>query len=55
MGRPGFQIDLIWPKFHLIIPLTTSQNIVVWNGKVLNPPDGRNETTLLKKTGEFYF
>lgn len=30
MGRPGFQIDLIWPEFHLIIPLATSQNIVVW-------------------------
>lgn len=29
-GRPGFQKDLIWPKFHLIIPLPTSKNIVVW-------------------------
>lgn len=29
-GRPGYQADLIWPKFHLLIPLPTSRNIVVW-------------------------
>ncbi|WP_018391849.1 LysM peptidoglycan-binding domain-containing protein [Bacillus sp. 37MA] len=30
-GRPGYQEDLIWPKFYLILPLPTSQNIVVWS------------------------
>lgn len=29
-GRPGFQKDVIWPEFHLIFPLPTSRNIVVW-------------------------
>ncbi len=29
-GRPGYQEDIIWPKFHLILPLPTSRNIVVW-------------------------
>ncbi|TDL32686.1 LysM peptidoglycan-binding domain-containing protein [Jeotgalibacillus sp. S-D1] len=29
-GRPGFQADLVWPEYHLIIPLPTSLNIVVW-------------------------
>lgn len=29
-GRPTFHENLIWPKFHLIIPLPTSKNIVVW-------------------------
>ena len=29
-GRPGFQQDLIWPDYHLILPLPTSRNIVVW-------------------------
>ncbi|NMD71644.1 LysM peptidoglycan-binding domain-containing protein [Bacillus sp. DNRA2] len=29
-GRPGFQPDLIWPGHHLIIPMPTSRNIVVW-------------------------
>lgn len=29
-GRPGFQPDLIWPGYHLIIPLPTSRNIIVW-------------------------
>jgi LysM repeat protein len=28
--RLGYQLDLIWPGFHLILPLPTSQNIVVW-------------------------
>lgn len=28
--RPGFQEDVIWPGFHLILPLPTSRNIVVW-------------------------
>ena len=28
--RPGFQGDLIWPEFQLILPLPTSRNIVVW-------------------------
>lgn len=30
-GRPGFQPDLIWPGFYLIMPLPTSRNIVVWS------------------------
>ncbi|MDE3839119.1 peptidoglycan-binding LysM [Bacillus methanolicus] len=30
-GRPGYQEDVIWPEFHLILPLPTSRNIVVWN------------------------
>ena len=30
-GRPGFQEDIIWPEFHLILPLPTSRNIVLWN------------------------
>jgi LysM repeat protein len=30
-GRPGSQGDLIWPEFHLILPLPTSLNIVVWS------------------------
>jgi LysM repeat protein len=29
-GRPGFQEDVIWPGFHLILPMPTSRNIVVW-------------------------
>lgn len=29
-GRPGYQEDLIWPEFYLILPLPTSRNIVVW-------------------------
>ena len=29
-GRPGYQEDVIWPEFHLILPLPTSRNIVVW-------------------------
>ncbi len=27
--RPGFQRDVIWPDYHLIIPLPTSRNIFV--------------------------
>ncbi|HEY4550451.1 MAG TPA: LysM peptidoglycan-binding domain-containing protein [Bacillus sp. (in: firmicutes)] len=30
-GRPGFQEDVIWPEFHLILPLPTSRNSVLWN------------------------
>ena len=30
-GRPGLQEDVIWPEFHLILPLPTSRNIVLWN------------------------
>lgn len=30
-GRPGFQADLIWPGYHLIIPLPNMRNMVVWN------------------------
>lgn len=30
-GRPGFQADVIWPGYQLILPQTTSRNIVVWN------------------------
>ena len=30
-GRPGFQEDLIWPEFYLILPLSTTRNIVLWN------------------------
>ncbi|WP_420489223.1 LysM peptidoglycan-binding domain-containing protein [Neobacillus vireti] len=30
LDRPGFQKDIIWPNFHLILPLPTSRNIVVW-------------------------
>jgi LysM repeat protein len=30
-GRPGYQEDVIWPEFHLILPLPTSRNIVLWN------------------------
>ncbi|AXI10418.1 LysM peptidoglycan-binding domain-containing protein [Oceanobacillus sp. 143] len=29
-GRPSSQGDLIWPEFHLILPLPTSRNIIVW-------------------------
>lgn len=29
--RPGYQEDVIWPEFYLIIPLFTSQNVVVWS------------------------
>jgi LysM repeat protein len=29
-GRPGYQESVIWPEFHLILPLPTSLNIVVW-------------------------
>lgn len=29
-NRPGYGRDLIWPEYELILPLTTSQNIVVW-------------------------
>jgi LysM repeat protein len=29
-GRPGFQKDVIWPEYYLILPLQTSRNIVVW-------------------------
>lgn len=29
-GRPGYQEDLIWSKFYLILPLPTSRNIAVW-------------------------
>ncbi|WP_139488769.1 LysM peptidoglycan-binding domain-containing protein [Brevibacillus dissolubilis] len=29
-GRPGFQGDVIWPGYHVILPLPTSRNIVVW-------------------------
>ncbi|MBB6444225.1 LysM peptidoglycan-binding domain-containing protein [Bacillus benzoevorans] len=28
--RPGFQADVIWPGYHLIIPLPTMRNMVVW-------------------------
>ena len=28
--RPGFQGDLIWSEYYLILPLPTSRNIVVW-------------------------
>ncbi|MFQ3543811.1 LysM peptidoglycan-binding domain-containing protein [Halobacillus rhizosphaerae] len=27
--RPGFQKDVIWPDYHLIIPIPTSRNILV--------------------------
>ncbi len=30
-GRPGYQEDVIWPEFHLILPLPTSRNIVLWD------------------------
>ena len=30
-NRPGFQGDLIWPEYYLILPLPTSRNIVVWS------------------------
>ena len=30
-GRPGFQEDVIWPEFQLILPLSTSRNNVLWN------------------------
>ena len=29
-NRPGYQGDLIWPEYELILPLPTSRNIVVW-------------------------
>ncbi|MFG6115323.1 LysM peptidoglycan-binding domain-containing protein [Halobacillus sp. MO56] len=29
--RPGFQRDVIWPGFHLVIPIRTSENIFVTN------------------------
>lgn len=29
--RPGFQRDVIWPDYHLIIPIPTSRNIFVSN------------------------
>ena len=29
-NRPGFQGDLIWAEYYLILPLPTSRNIVVW-------------------------
>lgn len=28
--RPGFQADVIWPGYHLIISLPTMRNMVVW-------------------------
>nr|WP_175989634.1 LysM peptidoglycan-binding domain-containing protein [Bacillus sp. Marseille-Q1617] len=28
-GRPGFQREVIWPDYHLIIPIPTSRNIFV--------------------------
>ncbi|MDM5338203.1 Gmad2 immunoglobulin-like domain-containing protein [Fictibacillus enclensis] len=30
-GRPGFQKDVIWPDYHLIIPILTSSDIFVTN------------------------
>ncbi|WP_082233133.1 LysM peptidoglycan-binding domain-containing protein [Halobacillus massiliensis] len=30
-NRPGFQRDVIWPDYHLIIPIPTSRNIFVSN------------------------
>ena len=30
-NRPGFQGDLIWPEYYLILPLPTSRNIVIWS------------------------
>ncbi|WP_071394326.1 LysM peptidoglycan-binding domain-containing protein [Bacillus tuaregi] len=30
-GRLGFQADVIWPGYHIILPLNTSRNMVVWN------------------------
>jgi murein DD-endopeptidase MepM/ murein hydrolase activator NlpD len=30
-NRPGYQEDPIWPEYHLILPLSTSGNIVVWS------------------------
>jgi LysM repeat protein len=30
-GRPGFQEDLLWTGFYLIIPFNTSRNIVIWS------------------------
>nr|WP_147535222.1 LysM peptidoglycan-binding domain-containing protein [Bacillus marasmi] len=30
-GRLGFQSDLIWAGYHVIIPLPTSRNIVLWS------------------------
>ncbi|MCA1053976.1 LysM peptidoglycan-binding domain-containing protein [Rossellomorea aquimaris] len=38
-GRPGFQRDVIWPDFHLIVPIPTSRNIFVTKplpGNVIN-------------------
>ncbi|MFB5663490.1 LysM peptidoglycan-binding domain-containing protein [Alteribacillus sp. HJP-4] len=29
LGRPGYQEDVIWPEYHLLLPLPTSRNIVV--------------------------
>lgn len=29
--RPGFQPDLIWPGYHLLVPLPTMRNMVVWS------------------------
>ncbi|WP_338448158.1 LysM peptidoglycan-binding domain-containing protein [Niallia oryzisoli] len=30
-GRPGFQPDVIWAGYQLILPQNTSRNIFVWN------------------------
>lgn len=46
-GRPGFQPDLIWPEYHLIIPLPTSVNIIVWT-----PLPGTKVSSNLKLEGQ---
>lgn len=30
-GRPGYQEDLIWPGYQLVLPLPTSRNIILWS------------------------
>jgi LysM repeat protein len=46
-GRLGFQEDLIWPGFYLILPLPTSRNIVVWT-----PLPGTRVSTGQRITGQ---
>lgn len=39
-GRPGFSPDVIYPNYHLIVPLPTSRNIAVYRplpGSVVQP------------------
>lgn len=46
-SRPGFQKDLIWPGFQLVIPLPTSRNAVVWT-----PFPGTNVSSNQKIEGQ---